>query len=324
MSQNGLPLVCSVVLTFNNFADTDECLQSLHGQDYGRHQLIVVDNGSRDGSLAALKSRWEGRAQFIAARDNLGVAGGYNLGLRAALSAGADYAIACNNDIVAEPSFVRELVNVLQASANAAIAVPLIVYYDRPERVWFAKVTQHQRLGYTRNRFRDQSLRQVTRLLDATYESDFVPTCASMFSRRGLEDIGLLDERFFFGHDDVDWCLRARKKGYACVVLARPLVRHKVSVTSGVRGSNALTPASAYTHALGSVLIGAKHFRGAAALPFLFGLFAIRLPHNVVTVAMAGHWRSIPAYLKGLAVGLLRYGPGLFRPSGQIDPSRDT
>lgn len=85
---------------------------------------------------------------------------------------------------------------------------------------------------------------------------------------------------------EFDWCLRARRHGLPCRVLGRALVRHEVSVTSGIRGSDVLTPRSAYTHATGSVLIGPKHYRGAAAYGFLLGLLAIRIPYNSLRMAM--------------------------------------
>ena len=318
-----LPLVCSVVLTYNNFADTDEAIRSLRSQDYARHEVIVVDNGSSDGSPAELERRWRGEVRFVATGRNLGISGGYNAGIRAALAAGAEYVVTCNNDIVADPAFIGALLEVFTEAPEAGVAVPIVVYFDRPEVIWFARVTMHPVLGYTRNRFRGQPLARVAGSLRGIQKSDFVPTCATMLSRRALEEIGLLDDRFFFGHDDVDMCLRARKKGYACVVLGRPLVKHKVSVTSGVRGSNVLKPATAYTHAVGSVLIGAKHFRGAAGLPFLFGLLALRLPYNVFTMALAGQWRSALAYLRGLGVGLLRYGPSFVWAADEGDAKAD-
>jgi len=307
--------VVSIVLSFNNFTDTDECLRSLAKQDYARHSIILVDNGSSDASLAMLEQAWGGRVQLIRNRDNLGVASGYNTGLAAALEAGADYVVTCNNDIVVEPEFVSTLVAAHQRCTDAAIAVPVILYYDHPDLVWWAGVRQVPGLFLSRNIWRNQRFTKVRALLQRPADSDYAPTCASMISRRALDAVGLLDDRFFFGHDDVEWCLRARRHGLRCLVVPAALVRHKVSVTSGVRGSNVLGPSSAYTHALGSVLVGAKHFKGFRALPFLLGLLAIRMPYNLSVMALAGAWRSILPYVRGLVEGFFLYGPGFFRSS---------
>lgn len=323
MTGSASPLVYSVVLTYNNFADTDECLRSLVAQDYPRHEVILVDNGSSDGSAEELAARWQGRVRFIETGANLGVAGGYNAGLRAALAAGADYAVTCNNDIVAAPSFISELVAVFGAQPRAAAVLPIVTYFDAPQRVWFARATMHPWFGLTRNHLRGRELAQLAHLAGSVQESDWLPTCASMLSRAALESVGLMDERFFYGHDDVDWCLEARSKGFACLLLARPLVKHKVSVTAGKRGSGALSPKAAYTHALGSVLVGAKHFRGRRAVAFLLGLLAVRLPYNLAVLAAAGRWQSVSAYLRGLVLGLGRYGPALFglKPAQDAGPA---
>jgi GT2 family glycosyltransferase len=300
------------VLSYQNFGDTDECLESLLRQDYPRHRIIVVDNGSGDDSLTRLKQKWDGQAAFIETGANLGVAGGYNAGIRMALAEGAGFVVLCNNDIVVESGFLRTLLGVFAAYRHTAIAVPVMVYYDRPDLIWFARVAQQKYLRYSINELRGRRVSELEGRRGAVYTSDYVPTCASMLSRPALERVGLLDERFFFGHDDVDWSLRAFAAGFACNVIGEPLVRHKVSVTSGIRGSNALTPSSAYTHAVGSVLIGAKHFRNLAAIPFFVGLFAIRAPYNVAVMALAGGWQSVRSYLRGLFDGARLYGPSAF------------
>jgi GT2 family glycosyltransferase len=300
--------VCSVILSYNSFEDTDECLRSLLAQDHPRHQVIIVDNASSQACREQLRAACEGRARLLENAANLGVAAGYNAGIRAALEAGADFVVLCNNDVYLEPNCVRSLLLPFEGGSRVAIAVPIIPYYDRPDLVWFARIRQHPLLFYTRNLFRDQPLARVLTEVESLYQSDFVPTCASMLSRAALEDVGLLDDRFFFGNDDVDWCFRARRKGYSCVVVARPLARHKVSVAAGVRGSNILRPAAAYTYGVGSVLMGAKHFRRGAALPFLVCLLALRAPYTAATMARAGRWASVAAYLRGLAAGFIRYG----------------
>ena len=304
--------IYSIVLVYNNFADTDECLRSLAAQDYRRHSIIVVDNGSKDGSLARLEEAWGTRVQFVLNERNLGVAGGYNAGVSAALEAGADYVVTCNNDIVVEGEFISALQSTFESFADTGIAVPVILYYDRPDLVWFAGVRQHPALFYSRNLRRGQPV-SSTKGETAPFDSGYVPTCATMMSRRALESVGLLDDRFFFGHDDVDWCLRARKKGFRCLVVPRALVRHKVSVTSGLRGKNVLSPSSAFTHGLGSVLIGSKHFQGWRAAGFIAGLVALRMPYNIAALALSGGRGSMIPYLKGIAEGFRRYGAGFVR-----------
>ena len=136
-----------------------------------------------------------------------------------------------------------------------------------------------------------------------------------MISRRALETAGRPDVRFFYGHDDVDFSLRLRARGFRCVALMRPLVRHKVSLTAGFRGTGALRPAAAYTYALGSVLVGARHFSGIKAPSFLTALLALRAPYTLVTFMAAMRPLSALAYLRGLGAGIWRYGPAFITGS---------
>ncbi len=306
-SESGPGLVCSVVLSYNNFADTDECLRSLAAQDYQPQRTVLVDTGSSDGSLARLKSAWGEFVTVVENPDNLGVAAGYNVGIRLALEMGADYIATCNNDVVLDPGFISALVQAFDARPDAGVIAPLIMYFDRPDLVWSAGATMGRLFGCSVQRYATRRLDSLAGLVGASLPVDWLTTCATLFRASALDDTGLLDERLFFGHDDVDWCLRARQRGYRSLVLARPLARHKVSVTSGIRGSNVLGPRSAYTYGSGSVLVGAMHFSRLRAVPFLLGLFALRIPYNVMVMASGGGWRSIPAYLRGIRDGLSQH-----------------
>ncbi|HEY7270341.1 MAG TPA: glycosyltransferase family 2 protein [Dehalococcoidia bacterium] len=302
-----IPLVYSIILTYNNFDDTDECVASVLAQDYTNQRVIIVDNHSTDGSGERLRRKWLGHADVIDSGANRGVPGGYNAGIEAALAAGADYCVVFNNDIALAPDFTSALVSLFAAKSDIGIAAPLTTYYDDPGRVWFARIQFDSWFGITRNRYRGQRLSEVP-ASPQVQDCDYVLTHATMISRRALEAAGLPDERFFYGHDDVDYSLRLRAKGMRCVSLMRPLVRHKVSITAGFRGSGALRPAAAYTYGLGSVLVGAKHFSGIRAPTFLATLLALRAPYTMLTFLMAGRPASAFAYLRGLAAGIRQYG----------------
>jgi GT2 family glycosyltransferase len=301
------PFVCSVVLTHDNYFDTNECLESLVKQTYERHQVIVVDNGSTDGSAERLMDTWGGQVQLIRSATNLGCGGGYNIGLQAALAAGADYAMIVDNDVVVLPGLIESLVEACSHHAEAAGAAPIIVQDARPGRVWFAGGRYSRLLGYTRHPGLNGPVSRLGEKLGKVYPCDYAPTCVLLMSRQALKDVGLMDERCFFGHDDVDWWLRAATKGYVCLVVGEPLARHKISVSGGVRGSSVMAPFSAYYHARESILIGVKHHRGLAFPPFMAGQLFVRLPYYCLSMVLAGRWRGALAYVRGISAGAWRY-----------------
>ena len=306
------PLVVSVVLTYNNFTDTDESIASLLECDYPNHRVILVDNGSSDGSMPGLRERWGSRIEYVENGANLGVAGGYNAGIRAGLAAGAEYVVLCNNDIQVDPGFITALVDVFKTHPETGIAASLMMYYAEPSRIWFGGCSYSPAFGYTVYSNRGREPKDV-RLGTDPFETPWVPTCATMISRDAFAKIGLLDERFFFGHDDIDIALRARAAGFRVRMLPLPLMRHKVSVTSGERGRVSMSPRTTYLDAKGSILIGAKHFRGLRAPLFFAGLGLIRMPYRLQAQIRNGETRNILTYFRGLLSGLVSYGPLFFR-----------
>jgi GT2 family glycosyltransferase len=297
------PLVCSIVLTYNNFADTDECLASLAAQTYERHVVIVVDNGSEDGSPAALKAKWGNEIRWVALTRNTGAAAGWNRGIEACLDEGAEYVLLCNNDISLDKKLIEKLVAAAIARPDMAILSPMISYYDRPGTLWFAGGSYWRHLGLTTHKGMNLEVGRKTEP-GVVAPTDYVPTCAALVAREAIEAVGLFDERFFFGHEDVDWALRAARLGWSAGLLAEPLVRHKVSVTGGKRGSNVFTDFSAYHYGRGSMLVGLKHSRGLRLLTFVAGQLAVRLPYYSLQILRSGSVRPIGHYVRGLLAGL--------------------
>ena len=114
------PTVTVVVLNWNNLPDTIECLESLRAVTYPALRLLVVDNGSTDGSEAALRARFPG-LELLQTGENLGFAGGNNAGIRRALEGGADHVLLLNNDTTVDPGFVTAMVDAARANPRAGL-----------------------------------------------------------------------------------------------------------------------------------------------------------------------------------------------------------
>jgi GT2 family glycosyltransferase len=303
------PLVASVVLSYNNFTDTDETVESLLQNGYPNHRVILVDNGSKDGSMLKLRERWGSRIEYIENAANVGVASGYNAGIRAALASGAEYVVLCNNDIDVDPGFITALVETFRKHPDTGVAASLMMYYDAPSRIWVGGCSYSGAFGYTLYGNRGRELGEV-RLGTGAFKSPWVPTCATMISREVFEKIGLLDDRLFFGHDDVDISLRARAAGFAVRMLPLPLMRHKVSATAG---TPSMSPRTTYLDAKGSILLGAKHFRGRRAPLFFAGLLLMRMPYKLRELVRGREWQNVLPYFRGLLSGFVSYLPLFFK-----------
>jgi GT2 family glycosyltransferase len=202
-----------VVLNWNNKDDTLACLESLEKADLAGATVLVVDNGSRDGSADAVRERF---AQFrlLALPENRGFAGGNNAGIREALEAGAEGVLLLNNDTVVDAKFVFPLVQVFDDNPDAAAVSSAIHRLDHPEMLDVAySIVDFRR----REAVRILGVNAVPGLGEGFHVCTQVEVtigCSMLMSAKALRDVGLFDEAYFAYHEDVDWSLRARKRGY--------------------------------------------------------------------------------------------------------------
>src|SRR2546427_12210458 len=157
--------VTIVVLNWSRGAETIACLESLAAADLGGAAILVVDNGSHDGSVAAIRARYPD-LQIIALPENRGYAGGNNAGMRAALEAGAEAVLLLNNDTRVAPDFLPPLVDAMNSSPTSAAVASAVIRLDRPDMhdVAYSEVRFHERSEEHTSELQSQS-NLVCRLL---------------------------------------------------------------------------------------------------------------------------------------------------------------
>lgn len=226
------PTVVIIVLTWNQRDLTLACLESLKGMDYpqDRLEVIVVDNGSGDGTAEAVRAQYP-LVVLLENKDNLGFAEGNNVGLRHALRGDAEYIMLLNNDTVVDRDLLRHLLQLMETNETVGIAGPKMLYYDAPDIVWNAGNHIDWRLGGIQRIQGDQRDGEVS---EQPQEVDFITACAILLRRQVINQIGLLDPRFFMYFDETDWCTRARKAGWRILYVPKARIWHKVSATIGV------------------------------------------------------------------------------------------
>jgi len=249
------PSVAVVVLTWNQCGLTLDCLDSLARLDYpaARLQIVVVDNGSTDGTVQVIAERHPG-VMVLENGQNLGFAQGNNVGIRHVLQAGPDYLLLLNNDTVVDPPMLRELLAASESDPAIGVVGPKMLYFDRPDLVWCAGNAIDWRTGVATRLGADQAddpLDQTPR------DADYITACAICLRRQVIEQIGLLDPRFFIYYEEADWCVRARAAGWRIVYVPRARLWHKVSAAMGMAA-----PATYYYMSRNTLLFLAKNARG--------------------------------------------------------------
>ncbi len=217
-----------ILINWNRIDDTLDCIESLRESDYSDLEILVVDNGSTDGSLSRLQSMKD-EITVIVSPTNAGFTGGNNLGMRHAMANGADYVLLLNNDTVVAPNMVSEMVATAEANGEAGIISPKIYYHDHPHIIWHAGGLWNARLGIARSIGHDE---EDSGQYDQTIEVSWASGCALLIKRVVIQDIGFLCDDFFAVAEDVDYCLRAQEAGYKVVYAPGARVWHKVSASS--------------------------------------------------------------------------------------------
>ncbi|MBX0327755.1 glycosyltransferase family 2 protein [Oscillochloris sp. ZM17-4] len=218
------PSVYLVVLNWNGYADTHECLESLRGLAYPNYRIIVVDNASSDDSPGRIADAHPD-AEMVRCAQNLGIAAGYNAGIRLALQRGADYVVPMNNDLDCDPMFVSQMVATARAAPGCGVVMPKIFYYEERDRIWSAGAYARWMPSNIVMRGRQQPDGPA---FAADVEIQFAPSCCLLITRDLAERVAF-DEGYFFYYDDWDFCVEARKAGYRVIYSAGARLWHKVS-----------------------------------------------------------------------------------------------
>lgn len=223
------PAVWIIVLNWNGYEDSRRCLESLEKVDYPSFSVILVDNGSEDGSGKRLSEEFDD-FDFLPLDKNYLYAGGNNAGIKRALAAGADYILLLNNDTIVTPGFLAPLVDCAGRHPDAAAVGPKIYHADRPELIWYGG----GRISFLMGRLSHAELRKNDSPRSSVERrTGWVTGCALFGSAEAFRTVGLLDESYGMFTEDVDWCWRAILSGYTCWFAPDSQIYHAVSASTG-------------------------------------------------------------------------------------------
>ena len=208
----------------------EEAVQSLLEQDLAGLEVVVVDNGSSDGSAEALEKRFGDRIRLLRNGRNLGFGAGNNVGIR---SARGRHLLLLNNDAIAAPSFAREMVAAAEAEPRTGMVAAKVLGRGRTDVI---DTVGH--LLYPDGLNRGRGRLEVDRgQYDALRTALFPSGAAALYRREMLDEIGLFDEAFFLYGEDAELGLRGRLAGWGCALAPRAVAYHAYSRTAGAYSS---------------------------------------------------------------------------------------
>jgi GT2 family glycosyltransferase/glycosyltransferase involved in cell wall biosynthesis len=262
--------LAAVVVNHRTPGDTYLAVRSVLASERAVQQVIVVDNDEPD-ALEGVAAGWDDRVSYLHTGTNLGFAGGVNAGVRAALASGADAVLMVNSDAVVSPSCVAHLERALDR--GAAIAAPLLLARTDPGTVASAGIDYDTRTGRMRERHAGEPRASVS---IASGNRIAASGCVLLVTREAWERAGLLDERYFFGFEDIDFCLRAGALGLATHFEAQAVAYHE-----GGGSLSPISPRRFYFAARNHLLLARDHHAGGAAARLLrpLAVVALNLAH---------------------------------------------
>ena len=283
------PSVAIIILNWNGWRDTIECLESVCRITYPNYEVIVIDNGSSDDSMDKIKVWAKGNQEVLTPKpshplyhlshpplkkpipyieynrkdaepgddseleersfnfgqipnpmiqvthspliliqtgENLGFAGGSNVGIRYVLEKGNnDYVLLLNNDTVVCQDFLNKMIYSAISADNIGIVGGKILYYDTPDLIWYCGGTLDLWRGVSHHKYhrkRNNSLGEIT-------GATFITGCLMLINKKVFETVGFLPEEYFLYLEDTAFCYSVLKKGFKLKVTSASMIFHKIS-----------------------------------------------------------------------------------------------
>lgn len=281
------PRVTAVVLNWCDEEATADCLSSLQESSYPALSILLVDNGSPDGSGALLHERFPG-VPFLQTGDNLGFTGGNNRGIERALQDGAEFILVLNNDTRVEPGAIATLVETAQGNDSIGAVAPTVVRMGAPDSVWYGGGAFDTKRGFGMHWNGKgppaKGPRPVT----------FFSGCAVLLRREAIADVGGFEESYFMYVEDAELSLRLLRGGWKIIHDPGARIHHRVPA----RGSEP-TPDQIFYRDRNRRRLVREHLGSIGRLRFGIWFYPTRAVH-LVRYAATGDFPRVRALLRGL------------------------
>lgn len=288
------PKVAALVINYNGRDVTLEALKSLTCMNYPNYDVIVVDNGSSDGSPEAVTEAYPYLKQVVVEK-NEGYARGMNEGLRWTLAQDYDYVLMLNNDIEVEPEMLTLLVEACEADETIGVAGPKCYYYWDRERIWSAGGD----LRFGEAATRERGMGEVDRgQYDRDEEVGYINGAAMLVPMSVLRKVGLWNPLYHLANEDADWTMRMRACGYRSWYVHEAILWHMVSHTTGN-----YTPGRTFATGRGMAIFVRSYGGPWQWLSFVTRM-AVALPLAFLRELPKGNQGAVVAKLRGVIAGL--------------------
>jgi GT2 family glycosyltransferase len=293
-----------VLLNWNGAEFTIPCIESLYAGRMRPCRIVVVDNGSVDGSAEKIRARFP-LVELIRNPENLGAAAGRNVGIRPIVTGGVDAVLLLDNDTVVARDCLEAMVAELNSEPEVAVATGKIMLADPPDRIWYAGADWH----YAPFRPPHDGQNSVdTGLFDTKRDVGFAPTCCMLVRCEAFRQVGLFCERYWVYWEDAEWCLRAQRAGLRMRYVPDAVLWHKVSGSfrkNTLGASRGTASASAHYLITRNRLVTIRKYAGRPLQASLaIAIVLLGSLYRIAGLTVLGRWEKLGALWRGLFEGL--------------------
>ncbi|MDV4150390.1 glycosyltransferase family 2 protein [Clostridium sp. AL.422] len=219
--------VIILILNYNGYLDTIECVDSLLNISYENFEIIIVDNKSTDDSIINFKKKcWCDNVRILELDKNYGYAAGNNIGIKNALDNGAEYVCIMNNDVVVDKGFLDILVDEYEKDDNISIIGPAICEYYDKEYIQSTGANIIIKKGQVPPINTGVKLKNINR---ENIKCDYVGGACMLFSGDTINSYGYMPENYFLFFEETEWCYKIKKAGRDIVCSTKSVIYHKGS-----------------------------------------------------------------------------------------------
>ena len=281
-----------VILNWNGYKDTIECIESIFNSTYKNYRIIIVDNNSSDNSVEKIRNwldKFKNKNSYtildedcdiksndsiviIKSKENRGFAGGNNIGINYILKQkDADFIWVLNNDVTISEECIENLVLYAKQNSRYGLIGSTIMEYYNPEIIQYAAGAKFRLITCTSKPFMaGKKLEDIKFLDESNIEIDYIGGCSMFFRTEVLEDIGLLNDDYFLYFEEIDYSKRMEESEYKLGWCKDSLVYHKYGASIG---SENIVSKKSKTSEYYSNLSSAKFIRNY--YPGLFNLIMV-------------------------------------------------
>lgn len=292
------PEIAVILVNWNGYSFTKACLTSLEQVEAPKFHVILVDNASKAREGLRLKEEFP-HVHLIETTENLGFAGGNNIGLRYAIEQRFKQFLLLNNDTIVAPDFLKEMQIVLAKHPDCGAVQPLILFLHDQTKIWSAGGKWNSFLGYAKT-LGDRA--PISIFKPDNSNLDWVTGCCMLLSKEAITASGLLDEQYFAYFEDVEWSMRIRNAGYSLKLAPKAIIYHEAGAASKKKHAEGTLSASVFYYHVRNQFYLLRQLHLFLAIP----LQGLRFMGWAAYFLMRGRRAKLTAVVKGVKEGLFR------------------